>query len=166
MVNQVPIFDPTAILAALILIGILAFGLVALGYFLFMLFKNRDRESYSVDSVLLQITVPRNNEIKIDAMEQLFAGLTAIKKGGWKQKFSIQPTVSFEIVAKQEDIRFYVWAPKSLKDLVEKQIHGAYADAEVTEVDEYNIFTDDGKVAYKSYQLGKSNHYPLKTFKD
>ncbi|MFI5241210.1 MAG: type IV secretory system conjugative DNA transfer family protein, partial [Microgenomates group bacterium] len=72
----------------------------------------------------------------------------------------------FEIVAKQEDIRFYVWAPKSLKDLVEKQIHGAYADAEVTEVDEYNIFTDDGKVAYKSYQLGKSNHYPLKTFKD
>jgi len=33
-------------------------------------------------------------------------------------------------------------------------------------VDEYNIFTSDGKVAYKSFQLGKANFYPIKTFKD
>lgn len=166
MIEPTPLFDPTGIIITAVFIALVVFGLVALGYILFIFFKNRERESASVDSVLLQVTVPWNNEIKIDAMEQLFSGLTTIKKGGWKQKFNIQPTISFEIVARQEDIRFYVWCPKKIKDLVEKQINGAYGDAEVTEVDEYNVFTENGKVAYKAFQLGKSNFYPLKTFKD
>ncbi|MGB6839151.1 MAG: type IV secretion system DNA-binding domain-containing protein, partial [Microgenomates group bacterium] len=100
------------------------------------------------------------------AMEQLFASLYSIKKGGWKQKFSVQPTISFEIVAKKEDIRFYIWTPKKLQDLIEKQIHGAYSDAEIVEVPEYNIFTEDGKVAYKSLQLRRSNFYSIKIFKE
>jgi len=156
----------TGILFAAIGIAILFFLLVALGYAIFIYFKNRDREANSIDSVLLQVAVPRNNEIKIDVMEQLFASLYSMKKGGWKQKFSVQPAISFEIVAKLEDIRFYVWAPKKLKDLIEKQINGEYSDAEVIEVDEYNVFGNEGSVAYKSFQLGKSNFYPLKTFKD
>src|SRR5258706_5614815 len=158
--------DLTSIIITLLVVGILVFGLVALGYIVFIYFKNRDRESASIDSVLLQVGLTRNNERKIDVMEQLFASLYSIKKGGWKQKFSIQPTISFEIVAKPEDIRFYIWTPKKLADLVEKNIHGAYPDAEILEVDEYNIFTNDGKVAYKSFQLGKGNFYPIKTFKD
>lgn len=158
--------DLNSIVITLILVGLLVFGFVALGYAVFVYFKNRDRESASIDSVLLQIGLPRNNELKIDVMEQLFASLYSIKKGGWKQKFSIQPAISFEIVARPEDIRFYVWTPKKFADLVEKNIHGAYPDAEILEVDEYNIFTNDGKVAYKSFQLGKGNFYPIKTFKD
>src|SRR3989344_6420087 len=166
MIEEILGIDPVSVFISLILIGILVFGFYALCYALFILFKNRNREVGSIDSVLLQITVTRNNEIKIDAMEQLFSGITSIKKGGWKQKFDIQPTISFEIVARQEDIKFFVWTPKKYMDLVEKQIHGAYPDAEVVEVDEYNIFTEEGKVAYKSFQLAKSNFYPLKTFKD
>ncbi len=158
--------DYTGIIVGAISITLFAFSLVGLGYALFVYFKNRDREEKSIDSVLLQVAVPRNNETKIDVMEQLFASLYSIKKGGWKQKFGVQPTISFEIVAKQEDIRFFVWAPKKLKDLIEKQINGAYSDAEIVEVDEYNVFNDKGKVAYKAFQLGKSNFYPLKTFKD
>lgn len=149
-----------------ILILVFIFGIVALGFSLFIFFKHRNRETPSIDSVLMQVALPRVNDIKIDAMEQLFSGIYSIKKSGWKQKFDIQPVVSFEIVARQEDIRFYVWCSKKYKDLVEKQIHGAYPDAEVTEVDEYNIFTEEGKVAYKPYQLGKPSFYPLKTFKD
>jgi hypothetical protein len=161
-----PTIDFTGILVAAIFIALVVLGLVVLGYVIFIFFKNRKREEISIDSVLLQVAVPRNNEFKIDVMDQLFASLYSMKKSGWREKFDLQPTISFEIVAKQEDIRFYVWAPKKLKDLVEKQIHGSYPDAEVVEVDEYNIFTKDGKVAYKSFQLAKSNFYPLKTFKD
>ena len=159
-------FNFTGIIVAAVLIAISIFLLVALGYAVFIYFRNRGREASSIDSVLLQVAVPRNNETKIDVMEQLFSSLYSMKKGGWKQKLSIQPTISFEIVAKQEDIRFYVWAPKKIKDLIEKQINGAYADAEIIEVDEYNVFNGEGRVAYKSFQLGKSNFYPLKTFKD
>ncbi len=166
MIDQIPTIDVNLIITTLITVGVLVFGFYVLGYVVLIFFKNRERENRSIDSVLLQVAVPRTNELKIDVMEQLFSSLYSMKKGGWKQKFNIQPTVSFEIVAKPEDIRFYVWAPKKLKDLIEKQINGAYADAEVTEVDEYNIFTDNGKVAYKSFQLGKGNFYPIKTFKD
>lgn len=156
----------TGILTLAILVAVLIFLLAIFSYLILVYFKNRDREKKSIDSILLQVAVPRGSEAKIDVMEQLFASLYSIKKGGWKQKFSVQPVISFEIVARQEDIRFYVWVPTSLKDLVEKQINGAYPEAEVLEVDEYNLFETNGKVAYKSLQLGKSNFYPLKTFKD
>jgi len=158
--------DVNTIFLLLLLLGAFAVFSVAVGFVVWTLFRFRGREEASIDSALLQVSVPRGNEIKIDAMEQLFASLSSIKKGGWKQKFSFQPTVSFEIVAKSEDIKFYVWTPKKLQDLIEKQIHGAYPDAEIVEVQEYNIFSEEGKVAYKSLQLKKSNFYPIKNFKD
>lgn len=145
---------------------ILGFILFILGYIGFTIFRYRGREERSINSVYLQIAVTRTNEVKIDAMEQLFASLTSIKKGGWKQKFSVQPTISFEIVAIEEEIKFYIWTPSEYKDLIEKQVHGAYSDAEIIEIEEVNIFQTEGKVAYKAMQLSKSNYYPLKTFKD
>jgi hypothetical protein len=161
-----PSFDITLLLITLFFSGLFILLVVAGGVFALTLFKWRGREERSIDSVLLQVAVPRGNEVKIDAMEQLFSSLYSIKKGGWKQKYSVQPTVSFEIVGRQEDIRFYVWTPKKYQDLIEKQIHGAYSDAEIVEVPEYNIFSENGSVAYKSLQLRRENHYPIKTFKD
>ncbi len=158
--------DLNTIVLFLVLILFLVFIFATLGYVAFIIFRYRGREERSVDSVYLQVAVPRLNEIKTDAMEQLFASLYSIKKGGWKQKFAVQPAISFEIVARDEDIKFFVWTPSIYKDLVEKQIHGAYPDAEVKEVQEINLFNEEGKVAYKSFQLGKANFYPLKTFKD
>lgn len=170
--------DFNLIIAVLFLVVLLIFILVVTGYVGFILFKNRGREEKSIDSVYLQVSVPRNNEVKIDAMEQLFSSLYSIKKGGWKQKFAIQPAISFEIVARDEDIKFFIWTPSSYKDLIEKQVHGAYPDAEVKEVQEVNIFdlkkeaigndgeVPDRKVSYKSFQLSKDNHFPIKTFKD
>lgn len=158
--------DLNTILTGLIILGLFSLLVAFLGYVVFTVFRHRGREERSLDSVLLSVAVQRGNEIKIDAMEQLFASLYSIKKGGFKQKFSAQPSVSFEIVAIKEDIRFYVWTPTKLKDLVEKQIHGAYPEAEVVEVEEYNIFSQEGKVAYKSFQLSRGNFYPIKTYKD
>ncbi|KKS00171.1 MAG: hypothetical protein UU51_C0016G0005 [Microgenomates group bacterium GW2011_GWC1_41_20] len=159
LVVQAGNINYTGILLVAVLATFVIFFLAILGYSIFIYFKNRDREKGSIDSVLLQVAVPRNNETKIDVMEQLFASLYSIKKGGWKQKYSVQPAISFEIVARREDIRFYVWVPKKLQDLVEKQINGAYSEAEVLEVDEYNVFEETGKVAYKTLQLGKNNFY-------
>jgi hypothetical protein len=158
--------DINTILLFLFLLGIIAIFVTVVGFVLFTYFRWRGREETSIDSILLQVAVPRNNEIKIDAMEQVFASIFSIKKGGWKQKFKVQPTVSFEIVAKPEDIKFYIWCPKNLKDLIEKQVHGGYPDAEVVEIPEYNIFNEKGKVAYKSLQLRSENYKPIKTFKD
>ncbi len=159
--------DLTLVFITLIIFGAFIF-LIVLGivYGLNYL-KTKGREERSIDSVLLQIAVPKGNEVKIDAIEQFFASLYSIKKSGWEQKYmSTQPTISFEIVAKQEDIRFYIWTPKEFQDLVEKQLNGAYPDAEIMEVPEYNIFPENAKVAYSALQLKKENYYPLKTFKE
>jgi len=159
--------DFTLIFITLILFG-LFLAVIAVGVVVGITFiKSRGREERSVNSVLLQISVPKGNETKIDVMDQFFSSLTSIKKGGWEQKWlATQPAISFEIVAKKEDIRFYVWTPTEYQDLLEKQINGSYPDAEIKVVDEYNIFPENAKVAYTSLQLKKENFYPIKTFKE
>ena len=149
------------------LIGLGMVGLVGVGYVLLQLLKFRDREKHSLEFVVLQVAVPRDNEIKIDAAEQMFASLTSIKGGGGMFGFlKPQDHLSFEIIAKKEDIRFYVAMPERLRDLVEKQIHGSYPGADVREVDEPSIFTDHGKVAFAQLKLSGSSFYPLKIYKD
>ena len=142
-------------------------------------YRNREREKYSLDSTLLQVALPRDNEIKIDAAEQLFASLASFRKGGRFSFLKLQPHISFEIVGMPQDIRFYIYVPNKLKDFVEKQINGAYPDAEIKVVEEkeatkhglivgneYNIFSKEGKVAFAALKLKKHDYQPIKVYKD
>ncbi len=162
------------------LIGaVIALGLVAaVLYVLFLLYKYRHREHESLNSVLLQVALPRDNEIKIDAAEQLFTSFASIRKAGRLSFIKMQPHLSLEIVGVPGDIRFFVHVPTKLRDLVEKQIHGAYPDAEILQVaenpkqqgyvmgNEYNIFSQEGKVAFGSWKLKSANYLPIKVYKD
>ncbi|MEK7513563.1 MAG: type IV secretion system DNA-binding domain-containing protein [Patescibacteria group bacterium] len=153
------------LMAFVVGVGIVA--LVGLGYLLVLWIRFKDREKRSLEFVLMQVAVPRENEIKIDAAEQMFAALSSVQSGGGFLGFlKPQEHMSFEIVAQKEDIRFYVSVPARLKDLMEKQIHGAYPGAEVKEVDEYEIFSDKGKVAFAGLKLGSASFYPIKIYKD
>lgn len=147
-------------LAVLVLAGIY------FGRYLMAWYRNRDREKYSLESVVLQITVPRDNEIKIDATEQLFSALYSIKKSTGFLNLKPQRHISFEIVALHESIRYFISVHKSLQDLVEKQIHGAFPDAEVKVVPEYNIFSEKGETAYARYTLRAADYFPIKTYRD
>src|SRR3989344_4751557 len=148
---------------ALLVLGLLAF-IVGWAWILWM--RNRDREERSLDFVLLSVSVPRDNEIKIDAAEQMFASLYSIYKGSTFSFLTTQDHFSLELVALPEEIKFYISCPKSLQDLVEKQIHGAYPGADVRETEEYNIFSEDGKLAFAALKLKNSNYYPIKTYKE
>lgn len=177
-----PIDMTTAFLMfSFILVGSIAFIglLIGLGYVAFIAFKYRDREKQSLNSTLLQVSLPRDNEIKIDAAEQLFASLSSIKRIGKLAFLKSQPAISFEIVGLPGDIRFFVYVPNNLRDLVEKQINGAYPDAEILIVtdqlvthkenivgNEYNIFSEHGKVAFRSLRLKEADYLPIKVFKD
>ncbi len=148
---------------------LLILGLVAYFWkYLVGYFKYKNREEGSLKFVLLQVTVPRDNEIKIDAAEQLFATFASIKKSTGKifGRFKPQAQISFELVALHESIRFYISCNKTHQDLVEKQINGAYPDAEIKEVPEYNIFSENGQTAYTMFKLRSSDFYPIKTFRD
>lgn len=147
---------------ALVLIVLLA----ALVYFLVQWLKYRNREEYSLDFVTLLVRLPRDNEIKVDAAEQMFAGLYSLKKTGWLSWLKPEDMFSFEIVALKERIEFYVSCPRNIADLVQKQINGAYPSADIKEADEINIFSEKGKVAFAALKLEKANYLPIKTYKD
>jgi len=178
--DQLSSFISTLVIGILLVV-VIGFGLYWGGYLLFLWYKYRNRLEESVHSVLLQVALPRDNEIKIDAAEQMFSSLASLRKGGRFSSFKPQPHISFEIVGLPGDIRFYVHVPAKLQDLVEKQINGAYPDAEITVVSEkdanmdnkqfiigndYNIFSKEGKVAFASFKLKSSNYLPLKLYKD
>jgi len=148
-------------------------------YLLFLYFKHRGREKVALDSSLLQVSVPRENEIKIDAAEQLFSSFASLRKSGLFSFLKLQPHLSFEIVGMPGEIRFYVYTPNKIRDLVEKQLHGSYPDAEIKEVEksdfqhkeyivgnEYNIFSEKGKVAFTSLKLKSSDYLPIRVYKD
>ena len=166
--NQLPdlnyLFSLVIFLLLVVVVG--GFLIAVVGYLLFILYKYRDREKKSLDFVILQLALPRENEIKIDVAEQMFASLYSIKKGGWFSFLKPQEHFAFEIVALPENIRFYVSCPRKLRDLLEKQIHGAYPEAEVKEVKEYNLFSEEGKVAFASLGLKSAPFYPIKVFRE
>jgi len=173
ILNTIP--SLIAVLLVLLVIGGIGAGI---GYLVIHWLRNRDREGQSLDSTLIQVTVPRENEIKIDAAEQFFASFAGIKPSGILSFLKYRYHISFEIVGMAEDIRFYVYAPNKYQDLVEKQINASYPDAEIKIVDEkkqkegyivgneYNIFSKTGRVAFTSFKLADSNYKPIKTYKD
>lgn len=181
---NLPQVDVTQTLLYLVLSVFGVFFLFALGYVawraLVVYLSNKNREQESLNSVLLQVSVPRDNEIKIDAAEQLFASLASLRGSGKLENFKYQPFLSFEIVGLPGDIRFYVNVPKKYRDFVEKQINGAYPEAEIVAVNdpsakqregavigtEYNIFSENGKVAFMYMNLRFSDYLPIKTYKE
>jgi hypothetical protein len=159
------LYQAEIIAIAVAIMSFALMGLAAIGYALFIFWKYRDREHHSLQYVLLQVAVPRDNETKIDAAEQMFSAFSGIKGAKGLLGFSKVPDyIAFEIVAKPGDIRFYVSIPKKLEDMVEKQIHGAYPDASISPAEEYDIFTDQSKVAFAGLVLKSSPYIPIKSF--
>lgn len=154
------------LLFAILMWGIFAAFLIIATYIFILWWRNRNREQASLKYLLMQVAVPKGNEIKIDAAEQMFASLSSFGKHGLFSFLKPEEHISFEIAAIKEDVRFYVALPSHLKDMVEKQIHAAYPGADIVLVPEYNIFTESGKVAFTSLRLKNSDYMPIKTFKD
>jgi hypothetical protein len=148
-----------------------AIGLSLLVYYLFKLavffHKLEQREEMSLDMVVLKVKLPKENEIKIDAAEQFFSALYSLKQEeNWLTFLHLEDTLGFEIVARHGAINFYVHTPSKLKDLIEKQIYANYQNAEVSLVEEPNIFTEKGYVSYGASVQKESAYYPMKTYKD
>jgi hypothetical protein len=150
------------IVVLVVLLGIVGYGLI-------LWYKWKDREKRSLELITLMVAVPEDNEVKIDAMEQIISSLSSLYKGAkfdFLQIFEVQPSVCLEIFGTSEDIRFYISIPKKYQDLIEKQIYSVYAGAGITVVDEPNIYPEEGKVEYCWLGIKKTPFYPLKTYKE
>lgn len=113
-------------------------------------------------SVLLMIQVPRMNDKTPLAAEQMFASIHGI----FQAKAEFQEHISFEIMARGNSIRFYVYVPEHLKDYIESQIYAQYPSVEIMEVEDYtrNIDLDSDHMVGVELAMSKEEVYPIKTF--
>lgn len=120
-------------------------------------------ESPELESVLVRLMVPKNNEKTPIAAELLFAAL----HGTFNYSSSYQPVMSFEIVSINNFIQFYFYAPRYLKEFIEGQFYAQYPTVEAFEAEDYA-----SKVVHGKHAIGfdvattKEDVYPIKTFEN
>ena len=125
-------------------------------------------EFISSDNVLLILEIPKTNDKKELAAEQLFASLHGILRDKRELKLSrgAQEHLSFEVASVNGQIRFYVWTPRSLQSFVEGQIYAQYPTVQIHQASEdYTEHERDHSVTYTTEMtLTASEFLPIKTF--
>ena len=140
---------------------------VVLGYLTWRNYKAADQIAHT-DNCLLVLEIPKANDKKELAAEQMFASLHGIlrdrkelrESGGWQEH------VSFEIAAVGKLIRFYVWVPRHLQNFVEGQIYAQYPTVQIHTADEdYTKRHLEHPVVHTAeLTLSDNEVLPIKTF--
>ncbi len=145
---------------------VLTLGAVVFLYFLFSWFRKKAEKEKQFHLTFMQIKVPSNNEIEVEAAEQMFGGFMGFKKSFFGALTSGQYRISFEIVSKKEGITFYAVVPDEIADFMEKQINAAYPSAEIDLIDPHEIWDRGAQTAFMELKLAGPEYYPIKTFAD
>ena len=122
--------------------------------------------------VLLLVEVPRTNDKKELAAEQMFAAIHGILKPR-RRRWGLgnspsQEYISFEIASIGQRIHFYVHLPLELKDFVEGQIYAQYSTAQIFVVDQDYCQLTDQTAVVGATEIELNNHesIPITTFKN
>ena len=148
------------------------FWIPIVGVLVFLTYRNYKKlnriKVLNVDSVILMLEVPRENDKKELAAEQLFASLHGILRDKQELRNSggVQEHLSFEIVSTSGQIRFYVWVPKVLQSFVEGQIYSQYPTVQIYKMNEDYVDNRDKYPVVYSSELGlvDDSALPIKTF--
>ncbi len=108
-------------------------------------------------------TTPQLKEV-ISVMEQLLTSLSGFHIPGVDGLFGRQPTFSLEIVARHNEIRFFVGTPKEFESSVEKQILGYYPDAQVERSEAFRITEPGYAMAGGQLRLLRKFIFPIQTY--
>ena len=122
----------------------------------------------NVDSVLLMLEIPKDNDKNELSAEQMFMALHGILRDAQELKNSggVQEHLSFEIASTGNQIRFFVWVPKIYQSFVEGQIYAQYPSVQIYRMDEdYVDRRDKYPIAYSTeINLTENEALPIKTF--
>lgn len=88
---------------------------------------------------------------------------------GFKSRIYGQRHISFEIVAHEGLVHYYVVAPIALIDTIQQAVAAAYPSARLEEVEERNIFNPAGRMSGTiggEFTLKKEFAYPIATYQE
>ena len=122
----------------------------------------------NVDSVLLMLEIPKDNDKNELSAEQMFMALHGILRDATELKNSggVQEHLSFEIASTGNQIRFFVWVPKIFQSFVEGQIYAQYPSVQIYRMNEdYVDRREKYPVQYSTeIVLTDDQALPIKTF--
>lgn len=136
----------------------------------YITWRNYKRAAHldSIEHTLIALEIPKTNDKKELAAEQLFASLHGILRDPkeLRKHGGLQEHISFEIAAIGKQIRFYVWVPKHLLNFVEGQIYAQYPTVQIRHVDEdYTRREVKHPVVHTAeLTLSANEMLPIKTF--
>ena len=140
---------------------------LALGY-LSVRNNRRAKVVKDLEHVLLILEIPRANDKKELAAEQMFASLHGIlrSKRELATQGGLQEHISFEVAAIDKRIRFYVWVPSYLQNFVEGQIYAQYPTVQIFKADADYAARDISHAVTYTAELSLSDNevLPIKTF--
>lgn len=117
-------------------------------------------------SVLL-LQVPRTNDKKALAAEQMFASLQGLLSQPPASRWG-SPTrerLSFEIAVIDQRIAFYIWVPTYLREFVQEQVYAQYPTVQISEVPDYARADRHYQTSLMSeIYLKSTDALPIKTF--
>lgn len=137
---------------------------------LYLTYQNNRRIKHidTLEHTLLILEIPRANDKKELAAEQMFASLHGIlrTKKELMAEGGMQEHISLEIASIDKKIYFYVWTPKHLQSFVEGQIYAQYPTVQIYEASEDYTERDLSKRVFYSTDLilNNSEALPIKTF--
>ena len=102
----------------------------------------------------------------IAQMEQFLSGLAALQRKGLAEKLWGNPSFALEIAShnRGSEIFFYIAFPRMYENLLANQLHGAFPEAKIEKVPDYNIFNVEGATAGALVLNTESQILPIKTY--
>lgn len=121
--------------------------------------------------VVLLLQVPRTNEKKELAAEQMFASLHGLLTiplagGGLFGAKVKRERISMEVAVRDKRIGFYIWVPEYLKHYVEEQVYAQYPTVQISEVEDYAADSSRhyGVTLATEMKTTTNDVLPIKTF--
>jgi hypothetical protein len=174
----------TGLLITIFLVATLAIGL---GYFIFSQYQKMVREAKNYERGLKMVPLlihlpPSSTDIEGNGRDErdlteevlsqaqvMYNIISSTATKGFRSKVHGQRHLSFEIVAHEGLVHYYVIVPTVLEDVVRQAVAAAYPAARLEEVSEHNIFSQVGKISGTiggEFTLKKSFVYPIATYQE
>lgn len=120
------------------------------------------------ESDLLILEIPKTNDKKELAAEQMFASLHGILRDRQelKENSGVQEHLSFEFASVNGQIRFYAWVPRHLRSFVESQIYSQYPTVQIHDAEEDYVAHERHHSVIHNAEivLTENDVLPIKTF--
>ncbi|MCL2451636.1 TraM recognition domain-containing protein [Candidatus Saccharibacteria bacterium] len=145
----------------------------------------REQKSYerSLKMVPLKIHLPPpSDDIDVGARDQrdvldevisqaqtMYNVISSTATTGFKSSFYGQRHISFELVAHDGLIHYYIVVPMVLMDTIRQSVMAAYPTARLEEVEEINLFSKVGKISGTiggEFSLKKEYSFPIATYQE